>query len=129
MRIAPIAGLIITSVLLVAPSVPASFVPGSCSSGSVTLESYDTPVAVNTGGHHAAFTVKNTSTDSATVTTSCSATKTLTCTFVSPDTFLLAPGGSRLVTVTFAAGGTAVAAAVNLFACSTSGQAWPISAQ
>jgi hypothetical protein len=74
---------------------------------TVTIDDIDSPVVHGTAGHHAHFTIRNTSATANTAAVTCTATNA-TCTGVFPSTLTLSPGQASEVTVTFTAGAPGV---------------------
>jgi hypothetical protein len=79
---------------------------------------WDSPVPHNTSGHHAHFTVTNTTNLSEAITESCSAIWGITCTGLSPSSpFTLGANAQQDVIATFSTGSTTKFGAVHLTAC------------
>jgi uncharacterized lipoprotein NlpE involved in copper resistance len=98
---------------------------GSCTA-TVTSSEFDSPVAPNTGGHHAHFTVTNTTDSSEAISPSCSTLLNATCTGLNVTSpFNLTAHTAQDVIATFSVGASPNKGAVKLTACTvTASDQW-----
>lgn len=68
---------------------------------TIVANEWDSPVQVNTSGHHATFTVTNQSDSTSAIALSCASDSQISCTGLSPSTFNLSAHTGQSVTATF----------------------------